>query len=97
MILNLLKVINSGCANAVTGEEGLKNARTMSSIAGKALGLKHDALVMVYHFTSNCSLLTTITISLPVLLGYSLICPKLRRVSLSHQRTSKNLKTPGNW
>lgn len=41
------QVINSGCANAVTGEEGLKNARTMSSIAGKALGLKHDALVMV--------------------------------------------------
>jgi glutamate N-acetyltransferase/amino-acid N-acetyltransferase len=39
-------VINSGCANAVTGEEGLKNARTMASIAGKALGLKQDALVM---------------------------------------------------
>lgn len=39
-------VINSGCANAVTGEEGLKNARTMASLAGKSLGLDHDALVM---------------------------------------------------
>jgi len=39
-------VINSGCANAVTGEEGMKNARTMSSLASKSLNLKQEALVM---------------------------------------------------
>lgn len=39
-------VINSGCANAVTGEEGLKNARTMATLAANSLGLKKDALVM---------------------------------------------------
>jgi len=39
-------VINSGCANAVTGEEGLQNARTMADLAAKSLALKNDALVM---------------------------------------------------
>lgn len=40
-------MINSGCANAVTGEEGMKNARTMAQNAASALGIQHDALVMV--------------------------------------------------
>ena len=29
---------NSGCANACTGEEGLRNARTMAELAGATVG-----------------------------------------------------------
>lgn len=35
-------VVNSGYANACTGEEGLKNAKAMSEIAGECLGLKPE-------------------------------------------------------
>lgn len=39
---NILKavVINAGNANAATGEEGLKNAKTMSKLTAQALGLR---------------------------------------------------------
>ena len=40
-------VTNSGCANAVTGEEGLKNAWEMATITSKSLNLQKEALVMV--------------------------------------------------
>jgi glutamate N-acetyltransferase / amino-acid N-acetyltransferase len=39
-------VINSGCANACTGEIGLKNAREMARLAGEALGID-ETLVLV--------------------------------------------------
>jgi glutamate N-acetyltransferase/amino-acid N-acetyltransferase len=39
-------VINSGCANACTGETGLKNAREMARLAGEALGID-ETLVLV--------------------------------------------------
>jgi len=39
-------VINSGCANACTGETGLKNAREMARLAGAALGIE-ESLVLV--------------------------------------------------
>ncbi len=39
--------INSGCANACTGEQGLANARRMAELAEQALGLPaHSCLVM---------------------------------------------------
>ncbi|NOZ26527.1 MAG: bifunctional glutamate N-acetyltransferase/amino-acid acetyltransferase ArgJ [Chloroflexi bacterium] len=40
-------VINSGCANACTGTEGMANARRMAEMAERALGLEaHSCLVM---------------------------------------------------
>ncbi len=39
-------VVNSGCANACTGETGLKNAREMARLAGEALGID-ETLVLV--------------------------------------------------
>eukprot|EP01113_Clastostelium_recurvatum_P015898 TRINITY_DN1898_c0_g1_i3.p1 TRINITY_DN1898_c0_g1~~TRINITY_DN1898_c0_g1_i3.p1 ORF type:complete len:399 (-),score=106.41 TRINITY_DN1898_c0_g1_i3:64-1260(-) len=39
-------VINSGCANAVTGDQGLENARKMSSLASQAVGDDKGAFVM---------------------------------------------------
>jgi glutamate N-acetyltransferase / amino-acid N-acetyltransferase len=39
-------VINSGCANACTGETGLKNAREMARLAGEALGIE-ESLVLI--------------------------------------------------
>eukprot|EP01112_Ceratiomyxa_fruticulosa_P011068 TRINITY_DN2977_c0_g1_i1.p2 TRINITY_DN2977_c0_g1~~TRINITY_DN2977_c0_g1_i1.p2 ORF type:complete len:419 (+),score=93.06 TRINITY_DN2977_c0_g1_i1:165-1421(+) len=39
-------VINSGCANAVTGDKGLHNALSMSAFASNVLGVPKEALVM---------------------------------------------------
>jgi len=39
-------IVNSGCANACTGETGLKNAREMARLAAEALGVDED-LVLV--------------------------------------------------
>ena len=39
-------VVNSGCANACTGETGLQNAREMARLAAEALGID-DKLVLV--------------------------------------------------
>ncbi len=39
-------VVNSGCANAVTGEQGLRDAERMATIAGAALGLSAEDVVV---------------------------------------------------
>src|SRR4030065_730550 len=39
-------IVNSGNANACTGSQGLKDARRMSGLAAKQLGIK-DALILV--------------------------------------------------
>src|SRR5687767_8363001 len=39
-------VCNAGNANAVTGEQGLKDAREMAEVAGKALGLTPDQFIV---------------------------------------------------
>jgi glutamate N-acetyltransferase/amino-acid N-acetyltransferase len=40
-------VINSGCANACTGERGLHDARRMAELTGEALGLPADAVLVM--------------------------------------------------
>jgi glutamate N-acetyltransferase/amino-acid N-acetyltransferase len=40
-------VINSGCANACTGERGLADARRMAELTGEALGLPADAVFVM--------------------------------------------------
>ncbi len=39
-------VANSGCANAATGEEGMRNARAMRRLAGEALGIKVEDVIV---------------------------------------------------
>lgn len=39
-------VVNSGCANAVTGEKGMKDAWSMARVAGSVVGDGEEALVM---------------------------------------------------
>ena len=37
-------VVNSGCANACTGEQGLKDAEAMQAQAAELLGVENDAV-----------------------------------------------------
>src|SRR5258705_1668021 len=39
-------VVNSGCANACTGEEGLANSRRMTEQVGAALGCQPEQLLV---------------------------------------------------
>ena len=39
-------IINSGCANACTGEQGVKDAKAMAGIAAKKLGVSDDAVLV---------------------------------------------------
>ncbi len=39
-------VVNSGCANACTGEQGLTDARSMAHITAKLLGVKDDEVLV---------------------------------------------------
>lgn len=39
-------VANAGCANACTGEQGLKDAREMAAAAAEALGCKADDVIV---------------------------------------------------
>lgn len=40
-------IVNSGCANAVTGEEGMKNARKMAEETAKVLGCRPDQILVI--------------------------------------------------
>ncbi len=39
-------IVNSGCANACTGEQGIKDAASMAGIAAKKLGVSADAVLV---------------------------------------------------
>jgi len=39
-------VVNSGCANALTGEQGIKDARSMASIAARATGVDEEQMLV---------------------------------------------------
>ncbi len=39
-------VVNSGCANACTGEQGLKDARRMQEITAKLLGIRPEEILV---------------------------------------------------
>jgi glutamate N-acetyltransferase/amino-acid N-acetyltransferase len=39
-------VVNAGCANAATGEQGLRDAREMAACAARALGIGADAVLV---------------------------------------------------
>jgi glutamate N-acetyltransferase / amino-acid N-acetyltransferase len=39
-------IVNSGCANACTGEQGIKDAASMAGIAAKKLGISADAVLV---------------------------------------------------
>jgi len=50
-------VINSGCANACTGEQGLRDAKAMASTAASALGLKDNEIMVMSTGVIGMSLL----------------------------------------